>query len=104
MFLKHRIAALIYVTAIFSASVPAAPVDNRDRSVTVVTYNLYLGTDFTEIFSAQSFGEVVAEVAEAYGDVQTGNPQARIAAIADQVEDARPALVGLQEVALWRTG
>ncbi len=104
MSFKHRVSALIIITGIFFANISATPADNRDRSLTVVTYNMYLGTDFTEIFSAQSFQEVVEEVAEAYGDVQSGDPAARISAIADQIEAAGPALVGLQEVALWRTG
>jgi endonuclease/exonuclease/phosphatase family metal-dependent hydrolase len=101
---KHRFAAMIIVAAIFFVNIPAVFANNRDRSLRVVTYNMYLGTDFTEIFSAQTFEQVVEEVAEAYGDVEAGDPAARINAIADQIEAAGPALVGLQEVALWRTG
>ncbi len=101
---KNRVAALIVIAAIFSVNTPATRANNRDRSLTVVTYNMYLGTDFTEIFTAQTFPEVMSEVAEAFGDVQAGDPAARISAIADQIEAAGPALVGLQEVALWRTG
>ena len=88
MSFKRRLTALLIVIGVLSVGIPAAAADNGDRSVTAVTYNMYLGTDFTEIFSAQSVEEVVAEVAEAYGDVQAGNPAARIAAIADQIEAA----------------
>lgn len=100
----NKFLTLILVIGLVSITVAAPPEDNRDREVPVVTYNMYLGTDFTEIFSAQTFPEVVSEVAEAYGDVVSGNPAERIDAIADQIEASDATLVGLQEVALWRTG
>lgn len=77
---------------------------NSDRALTVMTYNMFPGTVFDEIFEAQSAGELVAEVAEAFAEVQAGNPPARIEGIADQIAAAEPSLVSLQEVALWRTG
>lgn len=83
---------------------PDAKANNRDRELGVMTRNMYLGTDFTEIFAAQSEQELVAEVAEAYAEVEAGKPAERIAGIADEIEAASPALVGLQEVALWRIG
>ena len=101
LFLASSLSTLILILIAGGVAVYA---QNRDRQLPVVTYNMYLGTDFTEIFSVQTNEELFAEVAEAYGDVQTGNPGERIAAIADQIEASRPTLVGLQEVALWRTG
>ncbi len=100
----RRAVALSIAFALFCLNSPAAFADDRDRQVNAMTYNMYLGTDFGEIFAAQSFPELVMEVAEAYGDVQAGNPAERIDAIADQIEAGAPTLVGLQEVALWRTG
>ena len=78
--------------------------DNRDRELNVVTYNMYHGTDFSEIFAAQSQLELLSEAAEAYADVVSGNPNERIDEIANQIASNSPALVGLQEVALWQTG
>ena len=78
--------------------------DSRNRELKVMTYNMYLGTDFTEIFQSQTLPEVFSEVAEAYGDVEAGLPHERISEIADQIQAAEPTLVGLQEVALWRLG
>ena len=94
----------IVALCLVSMTTLALPENNRDREVRVVTYNMYLGTDFTEIFSATSFPEVISEVAEAYGDVQAGNPAERIDAIANQIAASDAHVVGLQEVALWRTG
>lgn len=78
--------------------------NSRDRELSVMTRNMYLGTDFGEIFAAQTPEELVAEVAEAYTEVGASIPAERIAGIADEIEAGSPALIGLQEVALWRIG
>lgn len=69
-----------------------------------MTRNMYVGTDFSEIFAAQDTPTLLAEVAEAFGDVQASDVQARIKAIAHEINAAKPGLVSLQEVALWQTG
>ena len=99
-----KLVRILVVSSIYLVGIQPAQANGPDRDVRVMTYNMYLGTDFTEIFSSQSNEELISEVAEAYGDVQMGDPAERIAAIADQIEAAAPMLVGLQEVALWRTG
>lgn len=104
MLLKTRLTTVFSFIALFILIASPVGATNRDRELPVMTYNMYLGTDFSEIFGAQTFEQVVAEVAEAYGDVQDGDPADRISAIADQIEAKQPTLVGLQEVALWRTG
>lgn len=81
-----------------------AQANNRDRELRVMTRNMYLGTDFDDIFAAQTPEQLVAEVAEAYAEVEASIPAERIAGIADEIEAASPTLVGLQEVALWRIG
>jgi hypothetical protein len=81
-----------------------AKANNRDRELGLMTRNMYLGTDFSEIFAAQTPEELVAEVAEAYAEVEAGEPAERIAGIADEIQASSPTLVGLQEVALWRIG
>src|SRR5688572_18585563 len=78
--------------------------NNRNRDLGVMTRNMYLGTDFAEIFAAQTPEQLVAEVAEAYADVEASKPAERIAGIADEIQSKSPDLVGLQEVALWRIG
>jgi hypothetical protein len=78
--------------------------NNRDRELTVMTYNMYLGAELGEIFTAPSPQDVLFEVGEAYRDMLAGNVPERIAAVADQIEDGAPTIVGLQEVALWKVG
>ncbi len=106
MRLKTTLFALSFIAILTPAGVTRAQAhdDSSDRALTVMTYNMYLGTDFGEILAAQSEQELVAEVAEAFAEVQAGNPPARIAQIADQIAAAGPDMVALQEVALWQTG
>jgi len=81
-----------------------AQANNRARELRVMTRNMYLGTDFDDIFAAQTPEQLVAEVAEAYAEVEASKPAERIAGIADEIQAASPTLVGLQEAALWRVG
>ena len=95
----------ILMLLIFTCTaVVATRADESDRRVKVMTYNMYLGTDLVGIFQSQSPEELVAEVGEAFSDVQAGNVPERIDEIADQIATNSPDVVGLQEVALWRIG
>jgi endonuclease/exonuclease/phosphatase family metal-dependent hydrolase len=69
-----------------------------------MTRNMYVGTDFGEIFAAQDVPTLLAEVAEAFADVQASNVRARIEAIAHEIKTTKPHLISLQGVALWQTG
>ena len=104
MLFKHKAIVTFILAAIFSINVPTAMSSDRERTVNVVTYNMYLGAQLSDIFQAPTPGELVAEVAEAYSDMQASNPSERAAEIADQIEASNAVLVGLQEVSLWRTG
>ena len=110
MFLKRRFTAL-YLTLTFlclcspqsvarAQSLTSTPCDKFD----VMTRNMYVGTDFGEIFAAQDTQTLLVEVAEAFGEVQASNVHARIAAIAHEIKTTKPDLISLQEVALWQTG
>lgn len=80
------------------------------RPVDVMTRNLYLGADLGPIIGAlmtpPSATEplLVPNAARATWDaVIATHPEERMSAIADEITDEMPALVGLQEVTLWTT-
>lgn len=75
---------------------------HRNPEVTVMTRNLYLGADFNVILGAQSPAEIPLRVSQFYGHVQSTNYPERVKALADEIEETRPHLIGLQEVALYR--
>ena len=104
MLIKQKFIALILLLNLISTGVMQTFADSRDRNLKVMTYNMYLGAELGDIFAAQSAPEVLLEVAEAYSDMLAGNVPERISAIADQIENSEPDVVGLQEVAMWRVG
>jgi endonuclease/exonuclease/phosphatase family metal-dependent hydrolase len=71
--------------------------------LTVMTRNLSFGTDLGPIVAATSEFEFVTAVATAYTQAQATDFPGRAKAWADEIERARPDLIGLQEAALWRT-
>lgn len=104
MKIKVKVVNFLFLSILVTASSPAAFADNSDRTVKVLTYNMYPGTEFSGIFQSQSAQELVSEVAEAFTDVQASNVPERVDEIADQIATAQPDVVALQEAALWRVG
>ncbi|HZD17807.1 MAG TPA: endonuclease/exonuclease/phosphatase family protein [Actinomycetota bacterium] len=104
------IVALIVAALVATAGGPAAARGKKKghlvRDLTVMTQNLYLGTDITPILqAAQADPASLPFVAgQAWVDVQATDFPARAEAIADEIAATRPEVVGLQEVSLWRTG
>lgn len=103
MQIKKLMASILFAS-ISLVSVPVAYANESDRKVKVATYNMYPGTEFSGIFTAQSELEVLLEVSEAFADVIASNVPERIDEIADQIATNRPDVVGLQEVAIWGIG
>lgn len=95
---------LLVFAAIISLSTSPALADRHERTIKVMTYNMYAGADFSDIFTAQTPEQLVTEVAEAYSDMNAGNVSERISEIAEQIAASQPDLVGLQEAAIWRIG
>jgi endonuclease/exonuclease/phosphatase family metal-dependent hydrolase len=77
---------------------PQEPVD-----VPVMTRNLYLGGNIFELSQAKSAQEVPVIAARLYATVRATNFPQRAEALAKEIETAKPALVGMQEVSLYRT-
>lgn len=93
-----------------AASVPAAAAHARGRGhphrdgreVGVLTRNLYLGATLDPVIAAITPAAFLAATTEAWTIVQRNDFRIRAEAIADEIEEAEPDLVGLQEAYLWR--
>lgn len=72
--------------------------------LTVMTRNLYIGADILRVVNAQGAAEVALAVSETFAMVQATDFPARARLIAGEIEQTRPDVIGLQEVATWRTG
>jgi len=73
------------------------------RDLTVMTQNLYLGSSLAPALEAKTAEEFVAAVAQIYATVQYTNFPQRAEAIADEIQEKGPDLIGLQEVTKWTT-
>ena len=103
-----RLKMLLVVAATALLAVPAARAEQphpfaADRQVTVMTQNLYLGTDLNPIFGAPNLLALFAATGAGWAQVQSNDFPARAQAIADEIAASNPDLVGLQEATLYRT-
>jgi len=107
LFLSITIVVLILLPTAVASATPLSASNSAPgnvRPVKVMTRNLYAGTDLTPLLSATSVPEFAFEVAQAFGRVQVTDFPARAKVLAQEIQEADPHLVGLQEVTLWRIG
>src|SRR4051794_511780 len=94
--------------ALLGATVPAGQAAKtkkpRTTDVTVMTRNLFLGTDLLPLAVAAPGDDFERAAGKAYDEVTSNEPTARMKLIAGEIAKAKPDLVGLQEVTIWRTG
>jgi len=105
--MRHVLRARLLLTAALAAFLvlalwPAAAA-GHGRQVTVMTRNLFVGTDLTPIFTAQTLPQLVGATTTAFLEVQATRFPERAQAIADEIAATRPDVVGLQEAMLIRT-
>jgi endonuclease/exonuclease/phosphatase family metal-dependent hydrolase len=74
------------------------------RDLTVMTQNMYLGSSLNPALEATTPEAFVEAVARIYATVQYTNFPQRAEAIADEIQEEEPDLIGLQEVSKWTTG
>lgn len=74
------------------------------HQVTVMTRNLYLGASLNEALGATTFARLVRAATSVFGQVQRNDIAERAETVAREIAEHEPHLVGLQEVALWRSG
>lgn len=88
-------AALAGVGLTGVGSVAAAPADG----VTVLTQNLYLGSALAPALEAETEAEFEAAVADAYRNVLESRFDRRARALAGEIAEVEPDVIGLQEAA-----
>ena len=81
----------------------ARPPVQAQRPFEVMTFNVYLGTDLSPLFAITDPAQLIPAAAAAYQHVVDTDFNERGEAIAEQIAEASPDVVGLQEVSLWQT-
>jgi endonuclease/exonuclease/phosphatase family metal-dependent hydrolase len=104
--LRIAVAALTAaVVAIATWSPPqaqATPPEQAKCCFEVMTYNMYLGANIQPLFQAKDLDELRQLATEAYAHVHQVDFNLRAVAIAAQIVQAEPEVVGLQELSLWQ--
>jgi endonuclease/exonuclease/phosphatase family metal-dependent hydrolase len=73
------------------------------ENITVMTRNIYVGTNVDAVLGAQSPEEVPVLVAQAFQTLLSTDFRERAQTLADEIEQNSPHLIGLQEVSTIRT-
>ncbi len=95
------IAAAIGIGVVFPAMAEAKkPI--KPSKPTVMTRNLYLGAVLDPVITSPTPAEGYTAVGEIYKHMQDMNFNARAKLLGQEIEDANPDLIGLQEVSIWR--
>jgi endonuclease/exonuclease/phosphatase family metal-dependent hydrolase len=94
----------IAVALAFALLMPgSAWANGKGKVVKVMTRNLYLGADLTPAIGAADLEHLVAAAGEILREVDANDFPTRAVGLAREILAKKPDLVGLQEVALWRT-
>jgi hypothetical protein len=91
-----RLSYALCLAAVFfvAMSAPAAPA----RKITVMTRNLYLGADLAPMITAQTKEAFEAAAQKALTQIAASNFPERAVALAKEIAERKPHLVGLREV------
>lgn len=82
----------------------AGPPLRGDRTVTVMTRNIYFGADLAPVVTAPTPGQFVLATAQAYRQALASDFEERAEAIAAEIDEHGAVLVGIQEGTTWSTG
>src|SRR5258705_13280607 len=94
---------LVVLASLLSVGPGTASTRAAGSELTVMTWNLSFGTDLSPILAATTQFEFVTAVSAAYAQARATDFSGRAKAWADEIDRARPDLVGLQAAVLWRT-
>jgi endonuclease/exonuclease/phosphatase family metal-dependent hydrolase len=95
--------ALALIVAGHATAKPKAPAP-KPTDVKVMTRNIYLGADLTPAIEAKGVGAFTEATGEILRQVTANDFPVRAKGLAKEILEKEPDLVGLQEVAEWRTG
>ena len=100
---RVKIAIVVSLTAMAVVLAGCGGMAERPSSdLTVMTYNLYIGTELAPLFAVTDSAQLPAVVDRMYNNVVASDVLGRLAAIAKTVKEERPHLIGLQEVSVIR--
>ena len=97
------LAALLLVP-VFGGVADAKKKKKKPVAVKVMTRNVFLGADLGPALRAANFHDFIEANGAILREVDLTNFPVRAQGLAEEIASKKPDFVGLQEVALWRTG
>jgi endonuclease/exonuclease/phosphatase family metal-dependent hydrolase len=98
------LALLVAIAAVLALpAASGAKVTPKPAQASVMTRNVYLGADLTPGVQATSLQGLVTAAGVILAELDKNNFRVRARGLAAEIVSKNPDLVGLQEVALWRT-
>ncbi len=102
--MRNRLTLLTAVLVIAGLAIPtAAPAAKGGPKITVMTRNLFLGADLSPAIGAPDLATAVDGAGTIWNEMQSTKFAERAVPLAREIKRSKADLVGLQEVALWRT-
>lgn len=101
---RPRFAAVFAALLAAIALGPPTADAGKVQPVSVMTLNVYLGSDLRAVLDARSIPELLAGAAAVFRQVQANDFPMRARALAALIRDARPTVIGVQEASKWLTG
>src|SRR5437660_3063153 len=96
--------AVAAVALSIAVGVSAAAAASKPQPVTVMSYNIFQGSELSHSLGAKTLAQLGPAAAADYENVIRSNLPARAQALAAEIRANDPVLVGLQEAVRWRTG
>jgi endonuclease/exonuclease/phosphatase family metal-dependent hydrolase len=101
---RTLVAVTLAATAALATAGPVADAARTNTSdVRFMTRNLFLGADLIPLATTKG-KEFERAAGNLLNTVKASDPEGRMKLVAGEIAKAKPDLVGLQEVTLWRTG
>lgn len=99
----HGVLAVLLILGVLVPGVAGPAAAAPASTLKVMTYNVYYGGSLEILFSATSQTDLFQRVGVVWDQVQQTDLPARAQAIADEIVESDPHVVGLQETPLWRS-
>jgi endonuclease/exonuclease/phosphatase family metal-dependent hydrolase len=95
---------LVFFFVVVLNPATSAGQDDGQAVVKVMTYNINEGTDFLEVLSATNLPDFLHAVQTTLDNIDSTHPPLRMQAVAKEIAQRQPDLVGLQEATTWSVG
>jgi endonuclease/exonuclease/phosphatase family metal-dependent hydrolase len=100
---KLAVTALAATALVAGAAPSTQAAKKKTTDVTFMTRNLFLGADLIPLATTKG-DDFERAAGNLLNTIKATDPEGRMKLIAGEIASAKPDLVGLQEVTLWKTG